>query len=337
MCARRRCARPHRSSSRKPGGVDQSGSARPRDSRWRARSRASCLRPASRSPPRRPRRRLSRLDLPTFGRPMSTTRGPRAARRPAAPPRSSRRSARRNAAELRAASAASAGSISSSGKSMHASTCMRSSMSAVDQRVDAPRELAGERTQRALRAASALEASMRSATPLGLREVEAIVEERAARELAGLGDARAQLDAAAQQLAHHDRAAVALQLEHVLAGIRMRRAESRARCPRRCSSPSAARKCASVACRGAGSAPRIARDAIAARRARDAHDSDAAAPGRRRDRGDRVAAGALSAGLSPWLRASSVRLMCHCCSDRQQVLHEPVEHQARPGRRRRTR
>jgi hypothetical protein len=61
---------------------------------------------------------------------------------------------------------------------------------------------------------------------LGLREVELVVEERAARELARLGHAQADvlagLEAARQQHLHHHRSAMALQLQHFLAGVRIR-------------------------------------------------------------------------------------------------------------------
>ena len=60
---------------------------------------------------------------------------------------------------------------------------------------------------------------------LGLREIELAVEIRAPRELAGLGDARAELEAALQQQPQHDRAAVAVQLEHVLTRVRLRAPE----------------------------------------------------------------------------------------------------------------
>ena len=72
---------------------------------------------------------------------------------------------------------------------------------------------------------------------LGLRQVELVVEEGALGELAGPGEAKARqtrragiavdlgrgLQAAREQELHHDRPAVRLQLEHVLAGVGMRR------------------------------------------------------------------------------------------------------------------
>ena len=58
---------------------------------------------------------------------------------------------------------------------------------------------------------------------LGLREIESVVQEGALRELAGRGDAQAEraagLQAALDHEPQHDRPAVPLQLEHVLAGI----------------------------------------------------------------------------------------------------------------------
>ena len=60
-------------------------------------------------------------------------------------------------------------------------------------------------------------------------------------ELAGLGQPQAEraagVDAALQQQLQHDRTAVALQFEHVLAGVGMRRRESTARCRGRGASP----------------------------------------------------------------------------------------------------
>ncbi|NYH17813.1 hypothetical protein GGD41_005041 [Paraburkholderia bryophila] len=61
----------------------------------------------------------------------------------------------------------------------------------------------------------------------GLRQVELVVEESAAREFARLRETQAEraagLDAALQHELQHDRTAVALQFDHVFAGVRMRR------------------------------------------------------------------------------------------------------------------
>ncbi len=81
-----------------------------------------------------------------------------------------------------------------------------------------PRELPGERARRAARGFLARSFDeVRDA--LGLREVEASIQECAPRELARLRDARAKLDAAAHDLAQHDGTAVPLELEHVFSGI----------------------------------------------------------------------------------------------------------------------
>ena len=77
-------------------------------------------------------------------------------------------------------------------------------------------EAAGEE-RTAERAAAAVEASMRSAT-LGLGQVELAVEEGAAGEFAGFGEAGAEFEAAGQQHLHDHRAAVALEFDDVFAG-----------------------------------------------------------------------------------------------------------------------
>ena len=85
-------------------------------------------------------------------------------------------------------------------------------------------ELAGERAQR--RAGRFARRRVDEiGDPFGLREIELALEERAAREFARLGEARAGVEAGVEQRLHHDRAAVALQLQHRLAGIGMRRRE----------------------------------------------------------------------------------------------------------------
>jgi hypothetical protein len=94
---------------------------------------------------------------------------------------------------------------------------------------------------------------------LGLREVELVVEEGALRELARLGQAaaRAGLQAARQQQLQQHRAAVGLQLEHVLAGVGVRRREVQ-RQALVDGAPSASRKGSSVAWRGASVRPQTA-------------------------------------------------------------------------------
>ena len=83
-------------------------------------------------------------------------------------------------ASLPRASAASRKSISSSGKSSVASTSMRSVISLFDERVDVARERAVERAAR--RARGGLGAGLdQIGDGFGLREVELVVEEGAAR------------------------------------------------------------------------------------------------------------------------------------------------------------
>ncbi len=110
-----------------------------------------------------PARRLSRLDLPTFGWPARTTWMPLRRRLPCRAPASASASAAVTSASRRAASSRSAGSISSSGKSSVASTSMRSST-----RLSATRCTRAENSpcseRSAERAAASVEASIRSAT-----------------------------------------------------------------------------------------------------------------------------------------------------------------------------
>ena len=58
---------------------------------------------------------------------------------------------------------------------------------------------------------------------LGLGEVELPFQERAPRELTGFGEPCPRIQAGAQQLLHHHRSAMALELEHRLARIGVRR------------------------------------------------------------------------------------------------------------------
>ncbi len=123
---------------------------------------------------------------------------------------------------------------------------------------------------------------------LGLGEVELVVEERPPCELAGLGGPRAEFEHALQQQLHHHRPAVALQLEHVLAGERRRagEVEREALVDRLAGGVAelvqlgrARRGHAAKQCRGDA-------DAVAAGHA---HDADAAAARGCGDRGDGVA------------------------------------------------
>lgn len=97
---------------------------------------------------------------------------------------------------------------------------------ALDQRMHGLREHAVERTRG--RARGGFGAGLdQVGDGFGLGQVQLVVEEGAARKLAGLGHAQADAvagpQAARQQQLHHHRAAVALQLEHILAGVGMRR------------------------------------------------------------------------------------------------------------------
>ena len=169
-------------------------------------------------------------------------RVPRAAARPASRARSTLRAARAIAASLPRASAARRNSMSSSGKSSVASVNIRSSISASTSARDLARELAGQAARRRARRGGGRGVDQ-VGDALGLREVELAVQERALREFAGLRRgarrARGSARAASRSTA---RAAVAVQLEHVLAGVRMRRRESRCARPWSSVSPSRAAK-----------------------------------------------------------------------------------------------
>jgi hypothetical protein len=149
------------------------------------------------------------------------------------------------------------------------------------------RENAPVRLRAAARAAVALGRVDQVGDALGLREVELAVQERAAGELARLGDARAERDAAREQQAHRGGAAVPVELDDGLAGVRRRRGK-------RDREPLVDRRAVRVAERRERSMAR--RQRRAGDRVRDRHharggagyadDADAAATGRRRDRGD---------------------------------------------------
>jgi hypothetical protein len=87
-----------------------------------------------------------------------------------------------------------------------------------NQPMDPCRKGAGERTHRASRGFGAGGID-EVGDAFGLREVDPVVEECPVRELARLRDARSQLGAALQQLPHHHRPAMPLQLQDILAGI----------------------------------------------------------------------------------------------------------------------
>ena len=158
-----------------------------------------------------------------------------------------------------------------------------------DQRVDRGANLRRERSR---------EAARRSARSRGgrgidqirdrlcLGEVELPVEKRAAREFSRLRDARPEIEAAAEHEREHGSAAMSVQLQNALSGIRRgggeverdalveRFAVGAAERGQRCSARS--RHLA----QDAGDDPREVA-------AGDAHDADSAAAGRRGDRRDR--------------------------------------------------
>jgi hypothetical protein len=136
---------------------------------------------------------------------------------------------------------------------------------------------------------------------LGLREIELAVDEGALRELAGVGQARVRLrglqglQAARQQQLQQHRAAVRLQLEHVLAGVAGRRREV--------DGQAAVERCAVGAQegqqRGRARRERAAADGVDQRRQvapRRAHDAHRAAAGRGGDGDDRVGGAAQQGG-----------------------------------------
>ena len=165
-----------------------------------------------------------RLDLPTFGRPTSTTVSPSDRRTPVFARARIDASRSSIAATFPAASAARRKSMSSSGKSSVASVYMRSvvtsSTSACTSRENTPdSDFARCARSRRRRRFDQVGDAFR------LREIELAVEERALRELPGLGEARAKLEAPREQQSQADRAAVTVQLEHRFAGVRGRRGE----------------------------------------------------------------------------------------------------------------
>src|SRR3954451_11255600 len=86
------------------------------------------------------------------------------------------------------------------------------------------RELAAQRAKCAARCFAA-----RGVDEIGhrlrLREIEATFEKGAPGEFARFGEPRAAIEASAQKLAHHYRSAVAMQFEHVFAGVGVWRRE----------------------------------------------------------------------------------------------------------------
>jgi len=133
-----------------------------RSSAWRTASRVvpgTAVTIASSSP----ESRLSRLDLPTFGCPASTTCSPRRNIAPCLARENIRSRFACRAARRPRASADSRKSTSSSGKSIFASTSMRKSINSSTRRRISP-ENSPDSERIADRAAAAVVASMRSAT-----------------------------------------------------------------------------------------------------------------------------------------------------------------------------
>ena len=103
-----------------------------------------------------------------------------------------------------------------------------------------------------------------------------------------------------------------LQLDHVLAGIRVGRGEEErdAFVDHRAVGRAERRELGAT---WRGKRPRDGARDVARESARDAHDADPAATRRRGNRGDGVAAVAQRCALA-FASAASVRLMYHCCT-----------------------
>ena len=191
-CARCRASRSDRRSARKPA-VSITVSGMPSISIW--------LATVSRVVPAigvtiatsSPASRLRRLDLPTFGWPISTTASPSRSSAPCRACASTRvEAARGSRRACRARRRRARKSMSSSGKSSVASVNIRSSISASTSAWISSRELAGEAARGGARGRRRGRVDQVGDT-LGLREIELAVEERALREFAGLREPRAQL------------------------------------------------------------------------------------------------------------------------------------------------
>src|SRR5690606_26193967 len=118
-----------------------------------------------------------------------------------------------------------------------------------------------------------------------LGEVEAIVEEGAPREFARLREAGAEAHAPARDLAQHHRAAMALQLEDVLARVGARPGEEEGDPLVEEGAALAAEPAEARVARHEGAAGDGLRDG-GGERARDAHDANTAAARRGRDSRD---------------------------------------------------
>ena len=197
--------------------------------------RASCPGSAVTIAASSPTSRLSRLDLPTLGAPTSTTVRPSRSSAPgAARARTSRRAAAGSTRAARARRPRAAGRCPPRENRASLPCSMRSSISASRSACDFAREFAGEAARRRAHGRRRRRFD-HVGDAFGLREIELAVEERALRELAGLGEPRAELDAAREQQPHDGRAAVAVPLDDVFAGVgmRSRKVERDARIDRR--------------------------------------------------------------------------------------------------------
>ena len=184
---------------------------------------------------------------------------------------------------------------------MAASTCMRSLGHRLGQASCTATENSPCSERNAARAASAEPLSMRSAMASACARSSLSLRKARAGEFAGLGHARAELQRAREQHVDDDRPAVTVQLEHVFAGERGRRGEEqREAVVERL--PSASRNGAEhCAPRPRHFAENLARD-LAAQRAGDADDADAATPG-----------GVASAAIVSRV-ASTASYVFSCCS-----------------------
>ena len=149
---------------------------------------------------------------------------PRSAAGPAWRPRCSARSAAVERRQSRLQRLSASSSISSSAKSIAASTRARSSASASASSPHAS-ENSPSSERNAARAACFGGRIDQTRDRLGLRQIELAIEIGALSKFARPRAARAELERAADQRFDHHRAPVAVQLEHVLTGIGMRRGE----------------------------------------------------------------------------------------------------------------
>jgi hypothetical protein len=220
-CVRRPSAPPHhRCPANRP--YPRYAAECPRPGWFRARRREWCPATSVTIARSSPANRFSSEDLPTLGKPASTTCRPdrnrrRRAHAPSKPDRSRRFRSRRCAASVSRST-----SISSSGKSSVASTSMRNSTrratSALTSRENSPDS---ERNGRARRRRGSRFDQV--GDRFGLNQVQLVIEKCALRELAGLRHPRTQLQTTSQQHLQHHRPTVPLQLEYILAGKGMRR------------------------------------------------------------------------------------------------------------------